>query len=89
MLHAKGPIAAAEFFRLLTKLVFHIFLGTPPEHCTRRIEPLPSRKRGVFGVLIVSFGTIEEQGRGSLHLHVVCWGGLPGNICSYQLPYLT
>ena len=80
VLHAKGPIAAAEFFRLLTESVFHILLGTPPEHCTRRIEPLPSHKRGVFGVPIASFGTVEEHGGGSLHLHVVCWGGLPGQL---------
>lgn len=80
VLNAKGPVAAAEYFRLLTESVFHILLGTPAEHCSKRTEPLPARKRGVFGVPIASFGTVEEQGRGSLHLHVVCWGGLPGHL---------
>lgn len=26
---------------------------------------------GVFGVPVASFGSVEEQARGSLHLHVV------------------
>ena len=27
-----------------------------------------------------SFGSVEEKARGSLHMHVVCWTGLPPNL---------
>ncbi|KZR96895.1 Uncharacterized protein APZ42_008517, partial [Daphnia magna] len=74
---AKGPLAAAEIFRLLTETVFTTLLGTPTEHSSKKTVPLPSRSFGVFGVPIASFGCVEEQARGSLHLHVVYWGSLP------------
>ena len=80
VLNAKAPVAAAKNFRLLTESVFHILLGTPAEHCSKRTEPLPARKCGVFGVSIASFGTVEEQGLDSLHLHVVFWDGLPWHL---------
>lgn len=34
----------------------------------------------VFVVPVASFGSVEEQARGSLHMHVVCWTGLPPNL---------
>ena len=71
---AKGPVATAEVFRLITEAVFENWLGTPTEHSSRRTQPLPDRKPGVFGKPIASFGCVEEQARGSLHLHVVFWG---------------
>ncbi|KAK4013695.1 hypothetical protein OUZ56_026247 [Daphnia magna] len=74
---AKGPLAAAEIFRLLTETVFTTLLGTPTEHSSKKTVPLPSRSSGVFGVPIASFGCVEEQARGSLHVHVVYWGSLP------------
>ncbi|KAK4024408.1 hypothetical protein OUZ56_009830 [Daphnia magna] len=79
-LMAKGPLAAAEIFRLLTDTVFTTLLGTPTEHFSKKTVPLPSRSSGVFGVPIASFGCVEEQARGSLHLHVVYWGSLPCQI---------
>ncbi len=45
---AKGPVAAAETFRLMTEAVFSILLGTPPDHCSKRTIPLPARKPGIF-----------------------------------------
>lgn len=77
---AKGSVAAADIFRLLTEAVFAILLGTPTDHSSKRSQPLPSREPGVFGVPIASFGCVEEQARGSLHLHVVYWGGLPAHL---------
>lgn len=35
---------------------------------------------GIFGVPIASFGSPEVQLRGSLHLHIVFWGGLPPHL---------
>jgi hypothetical protein len=84
---AKGPVAAAEVFRLLTEAVFEILLGTPTDHSTKRTQPLPDRKPGVFGTPIASFGCVEEQARGSLHLHVVYWGGLPAHLLQCAASY--
>lgn len=84
---AKGPLAAAEIFRLLTETVFTTLLGTPTEHSSRKTVPLPSRKSGVFGVPIASFGCVEEQARGSLHLHVVYWGSLPCHLLQNSAIY--
>jgi hypothetical protein len=67
----KGPVAAAEVFRLLTEAVFEILLGTPTDHSTKRTQPLPDRKPGVFGTSTASFNCVEEQARGSLHLQLV------------------
>ena len=84
---AKGPLAAAEIFRLLTETVFTTLLGTPTEHSSKKTVPLPSRKSGVFGVPIASFGCVEEQARGSLHLHVVYWGSLPCHLLQNSAIY--
>lgn len=43
---AKGPVAAAEVFRLMTEAVFTQLLGTPPDHWSKRTMPLPARKPG-------------------------------------------
>ena len=47
-LTVKGPIAAAEVFRLMTEAVFNILLGTPPDNCSKRTTPLPARDPGFF-----------------------------------------
>lgn len=48
ILLARGPVAAAEIFRLLTESVFTTLLGTPPDRISKRTEPLPSRNLGTF-----------------------------------------
>ena len=30
-------------------------------------------EKGVFGPIKAYFGTVENQGRGSLHLHILIW----------------
>lgn len=74
---AAGPVGAAEMFRIMVQNVFTILLGTPPESDTRRDKPLAERMNGINGTPIASFGSSEEQGRGSLHMHIITWCGLP------------
>ena len=63
---AAGPVAAAEIYRQLVDNVFTILLGTPPDSSSRKSEPLPSRKPGVFGPSpVASFAVTEEQARGN------------------------
>lgn len=38
----------------------------------------PLRRGGAFGTVFAYFGTVETQGRGSLHIHMMLWiAGLP------------
>ena len=46
ILLAKGPVASAEIFRILTEVVFTILLSTPPDYCSKRTIPLPDRNPG-------------------------------------------
>lgn len=36
---------------------------------------------------VASFGYVEEQARGSLHLHVVYWGGIPAHLLQCVASY--
>lgn len=40
---SKGPIAAAEVFRLMTEAVFNVLLATSPDHCSQKTIPLSAR----------------------------------------------
>ncbi|VDB96204.1 unnamed protein product [Peniophora sp. CBMAI 1063] len=62
---AKNPEAAARFFDIMVKG----FL----EKIVRFGDPRP----GLFGRCTAYYGTVEAQGRGTLHLHMVLW--LEGN----------
>lgn len=46
VLLAKGPVAAAEVFRLLTEIVFITILNTAPDYSTKRTVLLPAREPG-------------------------------------------
>ncbi len=74
---ARSPVPAGDMFRLVINTVFTHLLGTPPDNASKKkTVPLPNRKPGVFGTPIASFGVTEEQARGSLHMHLLFWGGL-------------
>ncbi|KZS03136.1 Uncharacterized protein APZ42_034213 [Daphnia magna] len=77
---ASNPVAMGEFFRLLTNSIFTILVGLKPEGLARYTPELPSRKLGLFGVLLASFGVVEEQARGTPHCHAIVWGGLPPSL---------
>ena len=72
-----GPVAAAEIFRLLVDAVFIDILGLPPVTGTRQTPSLLDRQPGLLGTPLAAFGCVEEQARGSPHIHIVYWGGLP------------
>ncbi|KAJ7080494.1 hypothetical protein C8R43DRAFT_965727 [Mycena crocata] len=58
---AQDPFAAAEYFHVMINLILAELFG--------RI----SRKEGVFGLVNGYIGTVEAQGRGTLHLHILLW----------------
>jgi hypothetical protein len=67
---AADPHAASEFFHLIIKLVLEELFGLSGHtaHQNRKV-----RKEGIFGQVASYIGTVEAQGRGTLHLHIVLW----------------
>ena len=56
-----NPVAAAQFFHI----VIDAFLKT--------IVRFGSYKKGIFGTPTAYYGCTEEQGRGTLHFHMMLW----------------
>ncbi|RDB26275.1 ATP-dependent DNA helicase pfh1 [Hypsizygus marmoreus] len=66
---AEDPFGAAEFFhntiRWLLTTLFRITGATGNKHVQRR--------EGILGTVNAYIGTVEAQGRGTLHLHMILW----------------
>jgi hypothetical protein len=66
---AADPFASARFFHLVVEAVLQALLGIKGFQHARAVE----REPGVLGVVEAYIGTVEAQGRGTLHLHMVLW----------------
>jgi hypothetical protein len=78
---ANLPVSATEMFRIAVQNVFCIIMRTPPSASTKKKSVvLPERTNGAFGVPVTAFGFTEEQAHGSLHMHIVFWGGIPPSL---------
>lgn len=58
---AENPVACARFFHLMVKLFIKIILKAD------------SDEEGLFGKTSAYYGTVEAQGRLTLHLHLLLW----------------
>ncbi|KAJ3475999.1 hypothetical protein NLI96_g11457 [Meripilus lineatus] len=58
---AANPVACARFFHLMVTLFIKIILKAD------------SDEEGLFGKTSAYYGTVEEQGRLTLHLHLLLW----------------
>jgi len=58
---SKNPIASARFFHFLCELFIKDVLGVGADH------------RGAYGDTEAYYGTVEQQGRLALHLHLLLW----------------
>ena len=58
---SKNPVASARFFHFLCELFIKDVLGVGAEH------------RGAYGDTEAYYGTVEQQGRLALHLHLLLW----------------
>ncbi|KAF8804167.1 hypothetical protein BYT27DRAFT_7214241 [Phlegmacium glaucopus] len=65
---ASDPYASAKFFHFLIETILEVLFGI-----NKRRNGIVMRKEGVFGVVKSYIGTVEAQGRGSLHLHLLVW----------------
>jgi hypothetical protein len=61
LLVAQNPVAAARFFDLMVRTFIKHVLGNGTDH------------PGLYGNTAGYYGTVEQQGRLTLHLHTVLW----------------
>jgi hypothetical protein len=64
---ARDPYAAAKFFHYTIQTVLETLFGikVTPQQIQSSI--------GIAGYVSAYFGTVEAQGRGTLHLHIIMW----------------
>jgi Helitron helicase-like domain at N-terminus/PIF1-like helicase len=58
---ANNPVAGARFFHFMCNQFIKHVLGVGEEH------------RGIYGDTTAYYGTVEQQGRLTLHLHLLLW----------------
>jgi Helitron helicase-like domain at N-terminus len=66
---AAGPYAAAKFFHFVILAILEELFGIA---MYKKGVPV-TQTDGVFGKVASYIGTVEAQGRGTLHLHIVVW----------------
>jgi hypothetical protein len=68
---AKDAVASALFFDRYVKLTMRYLLGSECDLSSRPEQPV--RGYGIFGPVEASFGSVEAQKKGTLHLHLLLW----------------
>lgn len=64
---AADPYAAAKFFHFLIQTILETLFGV-------KVTNFQMKSRtGILGRVSAYFGTVESQGRGTLHLHLLVW----------------
>ena len=58
---AKNPVASARFFHFMVQMFIKHVLGVDQDH------------PGLYGDTSAYYGTVEQQGRLTLHLHLLLW----------------
>lgn len=80
---ASDPHAASEFFHLIITTVIEELFGIKGYSLKNKKV---NRKEGIFGKVASYIGTVEAQGRGTLHLHIILW--LIGAPTAYRMKEL-
>lgn len=58
---SKNPVAGARFFKTMVELFLKHVLGVDSDHA------------GIYGQTAGYYGTVEQQGRLTLHMHLLLW----------------
>ena len=79
----ENPVAYVEETKSLLAHVLSFLLGMPPEHffernavTSRRSEVPYMHSKGILGHLFAVKGVIEDHAKGTLHAHLLCFGGI-------------
>ena len=80
-----NPVAGARFFHLMISLFIKHVLGSQiVQNGRRRMHGLECEySRGFYGTTDAYYGTVEQQGRLTLHLHMLLW--IKGSVSPQQL----
>ena len=65
---AGDPYAAAKFFHFMINTILEVLFGI-----SKKRNGIFVRKEGIFGRVKSYVGTVEAQGCGSFHLHLLVW----------------
>jgi hypothetical protein len=78
---ASDPFASAKFFHFMITTLLDVIFGI------RKTKFGVVRRPGAFGTIQAYIGTVEAQGRGTLHLHMLIWlkGAPPASIMQAAL----
>ncbi|KAH8976856.1 hypothetical protein EDB86DRAFT_2768594, partial [Lactarius hatsudake] len=79
---AADPYAACLFFHLIINTILRSLLGITGFSSSGPIE----RETGILGKIAAYVGTVEAQGRGTLHLHMILW--LCGSVTTEKMKEL-
>ena len=84
---SNNPVAMALAYEKLISDTLEILFGVPPDKYTTgqgkksvRTTYFRFRKKGIFGHLVAHFGSHETQNRGTLHFHLILYGGITPEI---------
>ena len=74
---SSDPYASASFFHFMVNAILRELLGIQASKYRNTIV----REKGILGTIEAFIGTVEAQGRGTLHLHMVLWlqGAVPSD----------
>ncbi|KAF8262983.1 hypothetical protein EI94DRAFT_1704361 [Lactarius quietus] len=74
---AADPYAVSRFFHFMIKAILECLLGISRFKHNQHVQWKP----GIFGLVEGYISTVEAQGRGTLHLHLVVWlsGSVPAD----------
>ena len=75
---ASDPYATAKFFHLMIEMILEVLV-----RLSKRQNGIFVRREGIFGTVKSYVGTVEAQGWGSLHLHLLLW--LSGALMASEL----
>ena len=67
---AADPYAASKFFHFIIDIILEELFGI--KGCSSQNRSI-QRKDGIFGRVSQYIGTVEAQGRGTLHFHMILW----------------
>jgi hypothetical protein len=76
---AADPYAAAKFFHFVIAVLLEELFGIVAHRRGTQVM----RNEGIFGNVASYIGTVEAQGRGTLHLHMIVW--LVGSLTSAKM----
>ena len=66
---AGDPFAVAKYFYFFINCVLEILFGVKAVKWGSHVK----WKTGILGNMVAYIGTVEAQGRGTLHFHVIAW----------------